>query len=64
MYHRKHQRQQFIGQRIENVYIFKIDDVASLDGTCRAAINDSSWLWYKRLGHAHMNLISKLFKRN
>ena len=34
----------FIGQRIENVYIFKLDDVASLDGACLAAINDNNWL--------------------
>ena len=27
------------------------------------AINNNSWLWHRRLGHAHMNLISKNFKK-
>ena len=40
-----------------------MDDVASMDGTCLAAINDNSWLWHRRFGHAYMNLISKLFKK-
>ena len=51
-------------EKIKNVYIFKIDDIASLEGTCLEAIYDNSWLWHRILGHAHINFISKLFKRN
>ena len=29
-----------------------------------AKINEISWLWHKRLGHASIRLISKLIKRN
>ena len=36
------------------MYIFKINDVASLDET---------WLRHRRLGHAHMNLISNIFRK-
>ena len=34
----------FIDQRVKNVYIFKFDDVASLDGNCLAVMNDNSWV--------------------
>lgn len=30
---------------------------------CQATINKNSWLWHKRLAHAHMNLITKLSKK-
>ncbi|XP_057496707.1 uncharacterized protein LOC130781518, partial [Actinidia eriantha] len=53
----------FIGQRIENVYVFKIDDVEPTNGTCLSAMNDNGWLWHRRLGHAHIDLISKLAKK-
>ena len=52
----------FVGQRVENVYIFTIDD-APTNETCLAAMNDNGLLWHRRLGHAHINLISKLVKR-
>ena len=29
-----------------------------------SAMNENGWLWYRRLGHAHMNLISKLVKKD
>ena len=54
----------FIGQRVENVYIFKIDDIVSTDGTCHAVINDNSCLWHRKFGHSHMNFISKLFEKD
>ena len=60
----KYNKTLFVSQRIKNVYIFKIDDVVQTDGTCLTSINDNGWLWHGRVGHAHMNLISKLFKKN
>ena len=27
-------------------------------------MNENGWLWYRRLGYAHMNLISKLVKKD
>ena len=29
---------------------------------CLSAINDNGWFWYRRLGHAQFDLISKLSK--
>ena len=52
-----------VGQRVKNVYIFIIDD-SPTNKTCLTAINDNGWLWYRRLGHGHMNLISKLVKKD
>ena len=53
----------FVGQRVETVCIFTIDDEPTNE-TCLAAINDNGWLWHRRLGHAHINLITKLVKKN
>ena len=39
----------FIGRRIKIVYMFKIDDVASLDETCLVAMSDDSWPWHSKL---------------
>ena len=52
----------FIGLRVENVYIFKLDNVAALDETSLASMSDNSWLWHRTLVHTHMDLISKLSK--
>ena len=30
----------------------------------QAKINKTSWLWYRRVGHANIHLITKLIKRN
>ena len=29
-----------------------------------AKVNESSWLWHRRLSHASMDLISKLIKKD
>ena len=31
----------FIGQRVKNVYIFRIDDIDQINGTCLSAINEN-----------------------
>jgi hypothetical protein len=36
--------------------------VSSNELICLAAINENSWLWHRRLGHANMDLFSKLSK--
>ena len=54
----------FIGQRVENVYVFRIDDIDQINGTCLSVINKNGWLWHRRLGYAHMNLVSKLVKND
>ena len=53
----------FIDQRVKNVYVFTIDDVAPTNGTCLTTMNDNGWLQHRRLRHVHINLISKLFKK-
>ena len=54
----------FTGQRVENVYVFKIDDIAPTNGSRLSAKNDNGWLCHRRHGHTHMNLILKLVKKN
>ena len=60
----KDNKTMFIGQRVENVYIFTIDNVVPTNRTCLTAMNDNGWLWYRRLGYAHVNFISKLIKKD
>jgi hypothetical protein len=48
--------------RNETVYTIKLDNVSSNELICLAAINENSWLWHRRLGHANLELLSKLSK--
>ena len=58
----------FIGHRHGNIYMVDLDDLPIQKGQClvamEAKIDETSWLWHRRLGHASMYLISKLSKRN
>jgi hypothetical protein len=52
----------FVAFRNENVYTIDFDNMTSKESICLAAINENSWLWHRRLGHANMELLSKLSK--
>jgi hypothetical protein len=52
----------FVAFRNENVYTIDLDNVSSKESICLVAINENSWLWHRRLGHANMELLSKLSK--
>ena len=45
-----------------------LDDHSIKHGQCpmviNVKINETSWLWHRRLGHASMNSISKLIKKD
>ena len=44
-----------------NVYTIDIDDI--FNEICFSALSDNAWLWYRRLGHASMKLISQILSR-
>ena len=46
-----------------NVYTIDIE-CASTQDKCFSALHDDNWLWHRRLGHATMNLISKISKND
>jgi hypothetical protein len=52
----------FVAFRNENVYTIDLDNMTSKESICLAAINENNWLWYRRLGHVNMELLSKLSK--
>ena len=58
----------FIGQRLGNVYIVDLDDLALSSSTSLAAIDEKSkklsLLWHRRLGHASMHTIAKLISKD
>ena len=57
----------FIGNRYENVYIIDLNNISNLSQCLMAneVKNDEiSWLCHRRLGHASMDLMSKLVKKN
>ena len=49
----------FMGHRSDNVYTTNISKYDYHD-RCFSSMHDQSWLWYRRLGHANMDLISQL----
>ena len=57
----------FIGHRQGNIYMIDLNELSTSDHclvATQAKINEISWLWHRRLGHASVHLISKLIKRN
>ena len=54
----------FIGPRQENVYVLNLENLPSSSLSCLSAINNDAWLWHRRLGHAKMDLISRILKKD
>ena len=53
-----------IGKRINNIYMIDLDNEPSLDTKCLVSLDDDSWIWHRRLAHAHMDLLNKLSKND
>ena len=53
----------FVENKCVNVYTINID-CASTHDKCFSALHDDGWLWHKRIGHASMDLISKISKND
>ena len=53
----------FVGERKDNVYVIDVDSFDSKN-KCLTVMNDNSWLWHRRLGHASMDSISKLVRKD
>jgi len=49
--------------RINNTYTLDLKSIASNNAICLAALKETSWLWHRRLGHASMDLIKNLSKK-
>mgnify|MGYP003703321643 FL=1 len=45
----------FVGNHHDNVYIFHFNDLYASDVKCLYVNNENSWLWHRRLGHAHID---------
>ena len=50
----------FIAYRNENVYTIEFDAITSQNLVCFSAIDEASWLWHRRLGHASIDLLLRL----
>ena len=57
----------FKGLRCDNVYVVDLDDLAK-NSHCLVAndtkLSETSWLWHRKLGHASIDILSKLIKRD
>ena len=47
-------------RRHDNTYVLYLDDLLDQNVKCLASFVDEKWLWHKKLGHAHMKLISEI----
>ena len=54
----------FEGYRRRNVYKINLDDFKSSNEVCLYSSNKDSWLWHRKLGHASMDTISKLIRKD
>ena len=57
----------FVGHRHGNIYMIDLNDLSKINMQCLVAlntkINETSWLWYRRLAHISMHSLSKLIKK-
>ena len=57
----------FVGHKHGNVYILDLNDFFKINMQCLVAlntkINETSWLWHRRLAYISMHLLSKLIKK-
>ncbi len=53
----------FVAYRIGNIYAIEFEEIALQNVHCFSALNENHWLWHRRLGHASMDLISKLSRQ-
>ena len=49
----------FVGNRENNVYTIDMNDFIS-NISCLSALNEDSWLWHRRLGHASFDHLSRI----
>ena len=54
----------FVGFRHNNIYVVDLLDSTTFNEKGLVSVNDDTWLWHRRLGHASMHIISKLSKKN
>ena len=52
----------FVASRHENVYTLDFDKLSQQNVKCLAALNDTCWLWHRRLGHSNMEQLNILSK--
>ncbi|XP_057985321.1 uncharacterized protein LOC131170279 [Hevea brasiliensis] len=52
----------FIAPRSENVYLLDLNVIENGNERCLVSLEEDSWLWNRRLGHASMHVISKLLR--
>ncbi|MCH4897237.1 hypothetical protein E0494_11260, partial [Marinilabiliaceae bacterium JC040] len=52
------------GHRHNNVYMIDLHASIEYEIICLVSTSDVSWLWHRRLGHASLDLLSKLSKKD
>ena len=57
----------FKGERLENIYMIDLNEL-SINDHCLVAtqpkINETRWSWHRRLGHASIQLMTKLINND
>ena len=56
----KNGTQLFTAKRKGNIYKINLSELSNQNVTCPLSVKGNHWVWYKKLGHASLMLISKL----
>lgn len=62
--HKTDKKSMFKGYRVDNVYVMYLDNVLKGGTKCLVTRSEYSWLWHRSLGHAHFDLINKIWYKN
>ena len=53
----------FACKRVKNSYLLKIDDMMHVNNICLSVVDDTNWLWHRRLAHIGMDNLNKLISK-
>lgn len=54
----------FKGLRVNNTYMFNLDDVSLVGTKCLATMSENSWFWHRRLAHINFDLLNKVTSKD
>ncbi|VFQ93989.1 unnamed protein product [Cuscuta campestris] len=54
----------FCGSRVDNIYMFDLENSPSTLAKCLITKEEETWLWHRRISHVNMDHLNKLVSKN
>ena len=53
----------YLPEKIKKIFVIDLIELEKQNVKCFTALNDSSWLWHRRLGHCNVDSIARLSRK-